>query len=203
MHRRIAAGTLILAVAATQMGCGTHKSAATAALPTGTTVAGAPNPNAPEIVAPGDIPDNQVYVPFTPVSGNYTVKVPEAWARTDTQGVVTLTDHYNSIRLETSQAAAPTVASVKASEVPGLASSVNGFRHLAVQSISRPAGQAVLVTYQGGSAPNPVTGKVALLDIERYEFWHGGTKLVVTLSGAHGSDNVDPWKTVTNSIGWR
>ena len=48
--------------------CGSTKTAAPASSPgdtkagVTTTVAGAPNPNAPEQLPPGDIPDNQVFV---------------------------------------------------------------------------------------------------------------------------------------------
>jgi len=48
-----------------------------------------------------------------------------------------------------------------------------------------------------------VTGKVVRDDVERYEFWRGGTEAVLTLSGAAGSDNVDPWRLVTDSFTWR
>jgi hypothetical protein len=39
--------------------------------------ANAPDPNAPEVNAAGDIPDNQVFVPFTPPEGGFAVSVPE------------------------------------------------------------------------------------------------------------------------------
>ena len=81
-----------------------------------TTPAGAVDPNAPEVVEPGDIPDNQVFIPFAHADGIYTVKVPEGWARTEAGGVVTFTDNYNSIALQSSAAAtAPTVDTVSAS----------------------------------------------------------------------------------------
>jgi len=38
--------------------------------------------------------------------------------------------------------------------------------------------------------------------VERYEFWKNGTAVIITLSSAAGSDNVDPWKTVTDSFVW-
>jgi hypothetical protein len=38
--------------------------------------------------------------------------------------------------------------------------------------------------------------------VERYVFVHKGTAVVLTLSGAKGADNVDPWKTVSNSLTW-
>ena len=99
-------------------------------------------------------------------------------------------------------AVAPTVASVQATEVPILQRNVANFELVKVASVTRTAGPAILVTYRAGSAPNPVTGKRVAIDVERYEFWHNGTLVTLTLSGARGSDNVDPWKKVTNSFAW-
>jgi hypothetical protein len=39
-------------------------------------------------------------------------------------------------------------------------------------------------------------------DVERYEFWRGDHEVVLTLSAPHGADNVDPWRTVTDSFRW-
>ena len=162
---------------------------------------GAVKPNAPEVVAPGDIPDNQAFVAYQPAGGIYSVKVPEGWARTETGGVVTFTDHYNSITLTTMPAtAAPTVATVKA-QLQDVATDPT-FTLTDVTKATRPAGDAVLATYEIGSAPDPVTGKKALLAVERYVFFHNGTDVIVTLSGAKGADNIDPWKTVTTSLAW-
>jgi hypothetical protein len=47
-----------------------------------------------------------------------------------------------------------------------------------------------------------VTGKVYTDVVERYEFFRNGTEAIVTLSGPSGADNVDPWRTVTNSFRW-
>jgi len=59
-----------------------------------------------------------------------------------------------------------------------------------------------LARYEIGSAANPVTGKKALLAVERYTFAHNGTAVVLTLSGAKGADNVDPWMAVSDSLRW-
>ncbi len=159
------------------------------------------DPNAPEVVAPGDIPDTQVFVPYTTAS--YTVSVPEGWSQSITGPTTTYTDHYNTIRIETaSTAAAPTVATVQTGEIPNLQRSVPNFELAKVTSVNRTAGAAVLVTYRAGSTPDPVTNKRVALDVERYEFWRNGTSVTLILSGARGSDNVDPWKTVTNSFAW-
>jgi hypothetical protein len=167
-----------------------------------TTSAGAVDPNAPEVVEPGDIPDNQVFIPFASADGIYTVKVPEGWARTEAGGVVTFTDNYNSIALQASSAAtAPTVDSVGASGLSDVASDPT-FTLIGVTEVTRKAGTGVLATYEIGSTLNPVTGKKALLAVERYVFFHNGTVVTMTLSGAKGADNVDPWRIVSDSLAW-
>lgn len=167
-----------------------------------TTVPGAVDPNAPELVEPGDIPDNQVFIPFASADGTYSVKVPEGWARTEAGGIVNFTDKYNSIALQSSTAAtAPTVDSVKASGLADVSSDPT-FTLIDVQPVTRKAGTGVLATYELGSPPNPVTGKKALLAVERYVFFNNGTVVTMTLSGAKGADNVDPWRIVSDSLAW-
>ena len=56
------------------------------------------DPNAPEVVAPGDIPDTQVFVPYT--TADYTVTVPEGWSQSIAGPTTTYSDHYNTIRIE-------------------------------------------------------------------------------------------------------
>lgn len=166
---------------------------------TSSTVRG-PDPNAPEVVAPGDIPDNQAFVPYT-AAGGFTVKVPERWSRNDVApDHVTFSDKYNTIDLTWKpQPSAPTEASVQAALE---ARKLPGFSLTKMATVERPAGKVVVATYARTSDPNAVTGKRIALDVEQYELLHNGTSATLTLSGAKGSDNVDPWKTVTNSFGW-
>ena len=170
--------------------------------PPTTTPAGAVNPNGPEVVEPGDIPDNQVFVAYPWADGTFSVKVPEGWARTEQNGAVTFADKYNSIVIQSiPMAAAPTVDSVTATGLSDVSSDPN-FVLVDVTPVTRKAGDGVLATYEIGSAPNSVTGKVALLAVERYVFSHNGIGVVLTLSGAKGADNVDPWKIVSDSLSW-
>jgi len=181
----------------------TTSSASKSTTPGSTAPSGAADPNAPEVVTPGDIPDNQAFVPYTPPAASYSIKVPEGWARSTRKGTVTFTDKYNSIEVRSeASTGAPTIASVKSS---GLAD-VSGdpaFKLGRVADITRSAGPGVLATYAIGSAPNSVTGKKALLAVERYEFGHNSTTVVLTLSGAKGADNVDPWRIVSDSLTWK
>ena len=52
------------------------------------------------------------------------------------------------------------------------------------------------------SANSAVTSKARQNAVERYVFFHGGRRVTLTLSGPKGADNVDPWRTVTNSFRW-
>jgi hypothetical protein len=122
---------------------------------------------------------------------------------TNTGGAVVFTDKYNNIRIASiAQATQPTVSSAQASEVSAIQSGATGFRMGNVTSVSRAAGAAVLITYQADSAPNPVTGKVVAQAVERYEFWRNGTEITISLSSPVGSDNVDPWRKITDSFAW-
>jgi hypothetical protein len=164
----------------------------------------APNPNAPEINSAGDIPDNQVFVPYTPPGGSFLMKVPQGWARSEVGPLVVFTDKFNSVRIDSvPRSQAPDVASARAQEVPQLQSSVPGFRVGQVTMVQRSAAPAVLITYQANSAPNAVTGKSVTEAVERYEFWRGGREVVLTLSAPAGSDNVDPWRMITDSFRWQ
>ena len=164
---------------------------------------GAPNPNAPEQVTPGDIPDNQVFVPYAPPGAVFEVSVPQGWARTADGAATVFTDKFNAVRIDARpRPVAPDVASVRAQEVPALATAP-AFSLGEVTVVDRKAGKAVLVTYTAGSPIDPVTGKSVLTAVERYAFWRAGQEVVLTLSSAKGADNVDPWRTVTDSLRWR
>lgn len=60
----------------------------------------------------------------------------------------------------------------------------------------------IVITYQGTSAPNAVTGKTGADAFERYDYWRNGHEVALTLSGPADADNVDPWRTITDSLQW-
>jgi hypothetical protein len=157
----------------------------------------------PETNPAGDIPDNQVYVPFTPPGGRFSVKVPEGWARSQNGTATLFADKLNSIRIETQSAATAPTAGSATQELPKIKAAAHGFVPGKVTTVTRKAGQAVLITYRADSAPDPVTGKTVADAVERYEFWHSGRQVVLTLSGPTGADNVDPWKLVSDSLRWQ
>jgi hypothetical protein len=118
--------------------------------------------------------------------------------------VVSFTDRFNTVRIETQPSPqAPTTATASGTEAAALRSSVPGFSLRGVTTVRRPAGSALLIQYQATSPPEQVTGKTVRLAVERYEFWRGGVEAIVTLSAPAGSDNVDPWRKVTDTFSWR
>jgi hypothetical protein len=160
-----------------------------------------PKPVATESNPPGDIPDNQAFVTFQ--QPGFSVKVPEGWARSVAGTAVSFTDKLNKIDVAASAAsAAPTPQSVTATVVPALHRSVPQFAMGKISEITRPAGKIVLVTYQGDSAQDPVTGKVVRDAFEQYLFYQGKKQVALTLSGPVNADNVDPWKIVSDSFRW-
>jgi hypothetical protein len=198
----VAAAIALAACGSSSSSAGSRTSGAAATAVTGTNTPG-PNPNVTESAPPGDIPDNQAYVAFAPAGAGYTMRVPEGWAMTHVGPATLFTDKYNSIRIEKLAAAtAPTAASASATEVPSIKAHASGFVPGSVTTVHRRAGTAIKITYRADSPSNPVTGKVVVQDVERYEFWRNGSEVVITLSASLGSDNVDPWRIVTDSFQW-
>jgi hypothetical protein len=175
----------------------------TATAPAAAPAVAAQQPVPPETNPPGDIPDNQAFVPYV-AAGGFSVKVPEGWSRQETPGSAEFTDKLNTIRVAwASAASAPTVASVQSVDVPKLQASEAAFALTGVSAVNLPAGAAVLARYQENGAPNSVTGKQYRLDVLRYTLYRNGTRLDLTLLSPVGADNVDPWKIVTQSLTWK
>ncbi len=196
-------------------GCGssspstTPSPARTTAVPTGPSTPGStttspPPAHATEFSPPGDIPDTTAYLDQTVPGTTLHVKVPEGWAKATTQGTITWTDKYNGVSIQVRpRATAPTVASARSEDVGALRSSVAKFSAGPITMVVRRGGTAVHIVYQLDSAPNPVTGKVVRDVAERFEFWHAGQEAILTLTGPVNADNVDPWRIVSDSLGWR
>jgi len=189
------AATVILAACSGTPAPGVSPGGPSAGVAPSQSVAGAAGAN-----PPGDIPDSQAFVAFSPAGGGYSVKVPEGWSRASTGGATSFTDKLNKV--EVAAVAAPTVASVSSTDVSSLKATVAKFAMGKVSVVARGGGSAILLTYQGDSAPDQVTGKVVRDAFERYTFYRGGKRVDLTLSGPVNADNVDPWRTVSDSLRW-
>jgi hypothetical protein len=153
---------------------------------------------------PGDIPDNLAFVPYRNASGGYSFTHPEGWAQTGKGTRVQFTDKLNGVAVEVSPASqAPSVASAKSSEVPQLQSSVPAFELRSVSAVTVPAGPGVRIVFRRNSEPDPVTGKVYRDEVEEYLVFNNGTQVTMDLFGPVGADNVDAYRTMSQSLSIR
>jgi hypothetical protein len=152
----------------------------------------------------GDIPDNQVYVPYSPADASFSVKVPEGWARTDGANGVSFTDKLNTVTVQQlGGQPEPNQDTVLGGVLTDIASAGSNVSLGPVETLTLPAGSVVHGRYTADSAADPVTGKVTKDDVELYVFWRNGTEVLLTLSGPKGSDDVDAWRMVSTSFAWR
>lgn len=163
--------------------------------------AGGQSPVPVESNPPGDIPDNVAYVPYRNPSAGYSFTHPEGWARTEDGATVTFTDKLNGITADTTSLPAPiTVESVKRQEVPRLQQTQPAFELRSVEAVTLPAGDGVKVVYRRNSAPDPVTGRQVRDEVEQYLVGAGGKAVRLALYGPVGADNVDAYRTVSQSL---
>jgi hypothetical protein len=146
-------------------------------------------------------------VEYRPPGGSVAVKVPEGWARTTATSplgpTVLFSDKLNRIAVTTSSAKGPvTPQTVRTTILPSLTSSLPKFALTSIAPVTRPAGTGVLVRYQADSPQDPVTGKVVRDAVEQYIFARGSRLVSLTLAGPTNADNVDPWRTVSESLRW-
>ncbi len=160
-------------------------------------------PIAAEKNPPGDIPDNQAFISFKSPLG-FAIKVPEGWARQELPGGVNFSDKYNALEVSLQPlAAAPTLVSLKTSDVAALEHAPQAVRINSLKPVALPVGQGFVLLYSANSAPNPVTNKSIRLDIARYYLWKAGRLATLTLSAPAGADNADQWQLMARSFAWQ
>jgi hypothetical protein len=150
---------------------------------------------------PGDIPDNLAFVRYRNTTGHYTFTHPEGWAQTGRGTRVTFTDKLNGVSADILAAAsAPTVASARSTDVPRLRQSVPAFRLRGISAVSLPGGKGVRIVFRRNSAADPVTGKIYRDEVEEYLVFRSGRLVRLDLFGPVGADNVDAYRTMSQSL---
>jgi hypothetical protein len=148
---------------------------------------------------PGDIPDDQVFVPYTSSAGGYSLKVPEGWARSEKGSDVDFTDKFDGVAVIVDAVATPpTIKDV----VAKLAKAEKAFKIVSVREIVLPAGSAFLIKYESESEANQVTNKRIRLEDEAFVFHKNGKTAILILWAPVGADNADQWKLISESFRW-
>jgi hypothetical protein len=162
------------------------------------------NPVAPETNPVGDIPDSQVFVNYVASPGNYSLDVPEGWARTNNGSDVSFVDKFDGVSVSITQAAsAPTADSTQKNEIAALKAAGHAFEVGKVTEMDLPGGHAVKIASTVNSEPDSVTGKQVRLEEDIYIFFQNGTEAMLKLWAPQGADNVDQWKRISESFQWK
>lgn len=146
MTRRI---NVLVAAAGAAVVVGVLSGCSSTTQPSSTPPPADPTQPVAESSPPGDIPDNQAFVVYTAADNSYSVKYPEGWARTTAGPEVMFSDKFNSITLAPHDGFyQPTEAYARTVEMPQIAATTLGFTPGQISTVSRSAGQVVLITYQ-------------------------------------------------------
>lgn len=182
-------------------GSPTAPAPATPAAPSSAAPATSVAPVPVESNPPGDIPDNLAFVKYANKAGGYTFTHPEGWVQTGSGTAVRFTDKLNGVTVDTSPAGqAPTVASARSTEVARLQGSVPAFELRDLSAVTLPAGNGVHIVYRRNSEPDQVTGKVYRDEVEEYAVFSAGRLVRMDLYGPVGADNVDAYRTMSQSL---
>jgi hypothetical protein len=162
------------------------------------------NPIAPETNPVGDIPDTQAFVSYLASPGNYSLDVPEGWARSVNGSDVQFISKFDGMSVTLKAvSSAPTADSVLQNEVATLTRAGHAFQVGQIQQVDLPAGHAIFIKATVNSDPDPVTGKQVRLDENIYLFYQNGTGAMLQLWAPLGTDNVDQWKRISESFRWK
>jgi hypothetical protein len=150
---------------------------------------------------PGDIPDDVAFVPYTNAAAGYSFTHPEGWAEQEAGTAATFTDKLNGVSADTEQLP-PTLdeATVRAQEVPRLTAGAEAFELVSVTTGKLPAGPEVVVVYRRNSPPDPVTGRQVRDEVEEHLVSNGTSSVRLALFGPEGADNVDAYRTISQSL---
>ena len=149
---------------------------------------------------PGDIADNLAYVPYSNAAGGYRFVHPEGWTQLDSGRAVTLTGKLSGVHAEPGPRTNPPTLDQGKADAAALASSEAAFELRSVAATSLPGGTGVLIVYRRNSDPDPVTGRQYRDEVQRYEVVHAGHEVVLELFGPVGSDNVDAYRKISQSL---
>lgn len=203
MRRYALAAVWLAALVLVAVSCGRHVP------PTGVPAAPdvAPSPAAvsqpSHTEPPRGIADSHGFATFVASDGSFTVDVPVGWVRTSSPHGVTFTDTVDRVEIESrTGTAAPTPAWARLTELSAIANATPGVKSGEVSTVTRSAGQAILLTYQQDSVPNPVTGKPTVLTVQRYEFFRNGQTVALTLVSPVGAHGRSLRLRITDSFRW-
>ncbi|MDB5058844.1 MAG: hypothetical protein JWO59_2316 [Chloroflexi bacterium] len=157
----------------------------------------------PAAAAPahGDIPDSATYLTLT--APHYKVQYIEGWGRQTAGSAITFSDKDSFERVMLQATPRGSLAAfVRGPEMTGLRRA-HATKISSPRAVSLPGGRGWYLQYTIPSAADPVTGKVVSLLTDRYYLTGPHQLAVLTLASPVGDDNVDAYRRIAHSFGWR
>lgn len=150
--------------------------------------------------ANGDIPDSATYLRYA--VPNYHIEYIEGWGRQSSGQTVTFSDKDSQEQVTLLATPHGSFDAYVRGQVAGLQHA--GAKHiLGPKAVTLPGGHAWYLQYTIPSAPDQVTGKVVSLLTDRYYISGAHQVAVLTLGSPVGDDNVDAFRRIAHSFGWR
>ncbi|HEY8286213.1 MAG TPA: hypothetical protein VIJ28_17650 [Chloroflexota bacterium] len=151
--------------------------------------------------AHGDIPDSATYLTY--VAPHFKVEYIEGWGRRGSGTLVTFSDKDSLERVALPSVPRGSLAAfVRGPELAGLRHA-GAVKISTPRAVSLPGGRGWYLQYTIPSAPDQVTGKVVPLLTDRYYLAGRHWLAVLTLASPVGDDNVDAFRRIAHSFGWR
>ncbi len=157
----------------------------------------------PAAAAParGDIPDSATYLVFT--TPHYSVEYIEGWGRRTRGSATTFADKDSLEQVVLASTPRGSLqAFVRGPELAALRRA-HATRITSPRAVNLRGGHGWYLQYTIPSAADPVTGKVVPLLVDRYYLAGRRQLAVLTLASPIGDDNVDAFKRIAHSFGWR
>ncbi len=149
----------------------------------------------------GDIPDSAVYLRYT--GRGFSIEYVEGWLQTTVAHGVTFTDKDSSVAVDLRPRLGGALSAyVQGTDLPQLARTP-GFQRESLASDTVGGYRALRLTYRGQSAPDAVTGKTVVLQLDRYYVQGPRALAVITLATPTGVDNVDGFRRIAHSFRFR
>lgn len=149
----------------------------------------------------GDVPDNAVYLRHN--GRGFSIEYIEGWLQTTSAHGMVFNDKDSSVAVDLLGRLRGSLSTyVQRVDLPHLAH-VAGFARGTLRRDSIASVAALRLTYRGRSAPDPVTGKVVTLQIDRYYVNGARALAIITLSTPLGVDNVDAFRRIAHSFRFR
>ncbi|WP_020677590.1 PsbP-related protein [Geopsychrobacter electrodiphilus] len=161
-------------------------------------------PVAAEKNPPGDIPDSQVFVPYSSSQAGYRLSVPEGWARTTSEHAVTFQDKLNGLSVTITKAdKLPDKRDIYNNQATRLKQTGRAVIMKQIKTVRLSNQPAILMRYESNSEPDPVINKQVRLENSSYFYYHNGKLAELRLWAPLGADNVDQWRLISRSFNWR